>query len=294
MRIFCLSGGGSRLFFQMCALAKHLAENPHITADTPALWAGVSAGAIASAFLAQYRDPRVGVLEFRRVLSTLTTRKVYRPHGYGFFPVWFVRFFQTLSLYSTAPLRAFLKEHIDPARIRDAGNQCRVGIYNYETWEYEEIGETSPDLLDAVLASASYPFAFPPQRIRGRWYGDGGIKNNLPVLWAKTLPQEKHPNNVDLFLTSSVKPVSPPPFRWSFWRLAEMIVRAFEREAMIEDFRALRSALPKTTFTLHTPLLPLSGHLLTFDEDVRRMWESVPVFRIEWSPEDTLDALVRT
>lgn len=290
-RVFCLSGGGSRLFFQVSAIAKHLFETPH-TADTPALWAGVSAGAIASAFLAQYRDPRVGVLELRRVLSTLTTKKVYRPHAYGFFPAWFVRFFQTLSLYSTAPLRAFLKANIDPSRIRDSGNQCRIGIYNYETWSYEEIDETHPNFVEGVLASASFPFAFPPQRLRGVWYGDGGIKNNLPVLWAQSLSPTEHPTHVNLFLTSALQATPPPPFRWSFWRLAEMIVRAFEREAMLEDLRALRSALPTTTFSLHTPLLPLVGHLLSFDEGVRRMWEGVPVFRVEWTPSDTLDALV--
>jgi len=51
----------------------------------------------------------------------------------------------------------------------------------------EELLFTSGDLQKIIRASCSWPGFFPPVKIDGRYLSDGGIRNSVPVKWAKKL-----------------------------------------------------------------------------------------------------------
>ncbi len=50
--------------------------------------------------------------------------------------------------------------------------------------------ENGDELVDALLASAAIPIAFPPVKIRGDWYVDGGLGNNTPTKEAALILRE--------------------------------------------------------------------------------------------------------
>jgi predicted acylesterase/phospholipase RssA len=50
--------------------------------------------------------------------------------------------------------------------------------------------ENGEELIDALLASAAIPVAFPPVRIHGDWYVDGGLGNNTPTKEAALIMRE--------------------------------------------------------------------------------------------------------
>ena len=53
-------------------------------------------------------------------------------------------------------------------------NDSKVEYFNYQN---------TPDikLIDAIVASSSLPFLFPPYKINNKYYYDGGLCNNCPV-----------------------------------------------------------------------------------------------------------------
>lgn len=281
MRVIGLSGGGSRLFFQVQALAGLIEA---MQGTEPILWAGVSAGAIVAAYMAQYDDPKEGVAALQKVLSRLRSKDIYQKHGWGFLPAWFVLAMRRVSLFSSAPLRRFLHAHIDPARLKSSRHKAIVGVYNYTKRAYEEATSDHPLFLDFVLASASFPFVFPAVFLGGSWYGDGGIQNNIPVLWAK----HTRPSSVSLVLTSSLHATPPGEFHLSFSALAERVVRSMERETLKEDLLRLRSALPGVPIEILYPALPLHGGLFDFDEANRLAFQAVPAATRIWTPTHTL------
>ena len=281
MRVFGLSGGGSRLFFQVQALAGLMDA---MNSSEPILWAGVSAGAIVAAYLAQFDDPKEGVEALQRILSKLRSKDIYKKHGWGFLPAWFLLAMKKVSLFSSSPLRSFLLAHIDPKRLRSSKHKAIVGVYNLTKRAYEEATSDHPNFLDFVLASASFPIVFPAVCLNGQWYADGGIQNNIPVLWAK----HTKPSSVTLVLTSSLHPTPPGEFHLSFPSIAERVVRSMERETLKEDLLRLRSSLPGIPIEIVYPALPLYGGLFDFDEANRTAFRAVPAVSRLWTPTNAL------
>ena len=84
--------------------------------------------------------------------------------------------------YSVAPLRRTLEELVDFKQINSGDTRLTVGASCVRTAEmrYFDSG-AMPLTLDHVLASGALPPAFPPVRIDGELYWDGGILSNTPV-----------------------------------------------------------------------------------------------------------------
>ncbi len=82
-----------------------------------------------------------------------------------------------------SPFKTLLRSTIDENRIRKAPIEFALNVWNVFKFKGEQylISEI-PDgqLVDYILASASFPF-FWPHEIEGQHYLDGGIDLNLPI-----------------------------------------------------------------------------------------------------------------
>jgi len=106
------------------------------------------------------------------------------------------------SILTLEPLAAALRHggssgirRVDPALVGRPGLELRMavaalgdGVLRYVTERGEIVASDAVtpvagpvDVLEGMLASASVPMLFPPRRLAGDVYVDGGIANNIPV-----------------------------------------------------------------------------------------------------------------
>jgi NTE family protein len=84
--------------------------------------------------------------------------------------------------YSTAPLQQTLNELVDFSRIAECTPRLTVGAAKVRTSEMRYFDSRDmPLTVRHVMASGALPPAFPPIRIDGDLYWDGGILSNTPV-----------------------------------------------------------------------------------------------------------------
>jgi NTE family protein len=111
--------------------------------------------------------------------------------------------------YSTAPLEKTLNELIDFSIIKRCKPRLTVGAAHVRTsqMKYFDSRET---LFDArhIMASGALPPAFPPIRIDGELYWDGGILSNTP---AEAIFDDNPRRNALIFAVHMWNPVGPEP-----------------------------------------------------------------------------------
>lgn len=89
---------------------------------------------------------------------------------------------EAAGYYSTAPLRETLDGLVDFERINRQAARLTVGAANVRTSEMRYFDSRDMPLdTKHVMASGALPPAFPPVRIDGDLYWDGGILSNTPV-----------------------------------------------------------------------------------------------------------------
>ncbi len=106
------------------------------------------------------------------------------------------------SAYGLAPVERRLRAEVDPARVAASHARLRVSAVSMESgrlrWVdgagvmYDDDAVTPlaggpVDVVDAVLASSAFAPAFPPRRLAGDRYVDGGFRTVLPVRAARAL-----------------------------------------------------------------------------------------------------------
>ncbi|MCU0504907.1 MAG: patatin-like phospholipase family protein [Chloroflexi bacterium] len=104
------------------------------------------------------------------------------------------------SVYSLAPVETRVRAEIEPDRVRASRARIRISAVALETgtlrWVDEagrlyaadattRVADDPVDLVDAVLASSAFSPAFPPRRMAGETYVDGGFRTVLPVRGAR-------------------------------------------------------------------------------------------------------------
>lgn len=210
-----LGGGGARAAYQAGVLRGIAARFPDFCAP---LLTGVSAGAINVSHLATHIGSfRQKVDDLARLWCELDFDDVFVVNPAAL--LWRVmRVGMRLSvgippgvshphsMVDTRPLRAYLKKHISSpsgrlegiSRNIAAGNLAAVALtaLNYETGDTVTFIEGKPidkwerslrrglrtDLtVEHIMASAALPLLFPPVRLHGDWYGDGGIRLVAPL-----------------------------------------------------------------------------------------------------------------
>lgn len=153
-----LSGGGTRGFAHL-GVYKALKEQ----GIEPDIIAGVSAGSIAGAFIADGQDPD----EAFRVLAN------HRLLDYLEFAI------PKKSLVSMGGFEKTLKAHLKARTFEDLQIPLLVFAVNMNKAELTRFD--SGDLITAVKASSSIPVIFPPVKIGSHHFLDGGIINNFPT-----------------------------------------------------------------------------------------------------------------
>jgi NTE family protein len=89
---------------------------------------------------------------------------------------------ENAGYYSTEPLQRTLTELVDFARINRGAPRLTVGAAAVRTSQMRYFDSRDGELgLRHVMASGALPPAFPPVRVDGELYWDGGILSNTPT-----------------------------------------------------------------------------------------------------------------
>ncbi|NML04213.1 patatin-like phospholipase family protein [Sphingomonas sp. G-3-2-10] len=113
-----------------------------------------------------------------------------------------------LSFYDSAPLKATLDSLIDWDLVNEGPVRLSVGAVDVESGNFRYF-DTTTDRIDArhVMASGALPPGLPPVEIDGRFYWDGGIVSNTPLI--HVLDHQAAPMlvfQVDLFAAAADMP----------------------------------------------------------------------------------------
>lgn len=166
---FVLGGGGVLGANEVGMLQALLAAG-----ITPDLVLGTSVGAVNGAVVAS--DPTEAAVERLTSLWRSSAGAVWRTS-----PVRRVRAVARTrtSLQTADPLRSLLVEHLGDGRIEDLAVPFECCAASIER-AAEHWFDRGP-LVDAVLASCAVPGLYPPVKINGEHYLDGGLVNSIPV-----------------------------------------------------------------------------------------------------------------
>lgn len=229
MKALVLSGGGVRGAFQVGMIRK-LTELGH----TWDIIAGVSVGALNGSFMAQFKpeDQRTGALELEQFWLNVTgNESIYKS--------WFLGKLASLwkgGLYNTAPLKKLVDSKISP----NLQVQLRVGAVCLETGEYRYVDENTEHLHDWILASASFPVAFPPVKIGNHHWIDGGVRDITPV---SDISINEDVESVDVILTAPtngyVQPI-PANKTSSAFEIALRCAALMSDEIFINDLELMK------------------------------------------------------
>jgi len=220
-----LGAGGARAAYQVGVLRFLARLFPDLCIP---ILTGVSAGAINTAFLANYTGRFAdGTDRLRELWQGLTLDRIFRSNAISLamnVARWGMRLVSggmqlsppTRGLVDTAPLRSFLHgalgttdgtlhgvaENLRSGRLRSVG----VTTTNYATgqsvtwvqgerlslWERPlRRGESTTLAVDHVMGSCALPLFFPAIRIGPHWHGDGGVHLTAPLSPALHLGAER-------------------------------------------------------------------------------------------------------
>lgn len=176
-RALVLSGGGSRGAFQV-GVIEHLAKS----VSWDAVY-GVSVGAINAALIAQYKkqDVQLAAQALRALwLGIHGNYSIYKNWSLGILEFLFSRGGQ----YNTEPLLQLIRKNLNMRALATSGVDLTVGAVGLTYGLWRTANKSFPDLEKWILASATFPGAFPPVMIDGDYYVDGGIRTVTPLLTA--------------------------------------------------------------------------------------------------------------
>jgi predicted acylesterase/phospholipase RssA len=204
-RVFIL-GGGASLGAHQVGVIKYLEEQ----GIRPDAIVGSSIGVINACLYAS-GGPEL----MERAWSAFRTGvKVFRPslrHN----PV------AGLSLFSMDPLAEAVEEHLDFAKIHASPLELSFILLNLSRGEGQFVsnqGARSPaELRKFARAGYAMPPIFPPVRIRGEWFVDGGFAWNVPILQAVEM------GATEIFVLAVIAPQLP--FKRNFRGFPDYLAR---------------------------------------------------------------------
>jgi NTE family protein len=251
-----LSGGGAKGAWEAGAAVAL------IEAGLPVrLVAGSSAGALTAAMLADGRLDRLQAL-----WSSLSRDQVFglRPGVFfaGLLPGWLtlLALDQAGSLFDPAPLRDLISTTLDIERVRASPLRLLVVTTDLAR-RTPRVFDNATVGIDALMAAAAVPGAFPPVAVDGVLLVDGGLTGRAPVLEA--LGTDVPVGRALVLLSYAADELGQAPTR-----LRRTLEEAFET-AMVHQIRrdaelaAFRH--PAVDVQLLAPAAPLRLRPLDFD-----------------------------
>jgi NTE family protein len=192
MRALVLLGGGCKGAYQVGAIS-YLLGKRGIVYD---IYCGVSVGALNASMLAMFgegheRDAAAALLKVWAGVNTATIRQRWWPLG-------MLHMLWKPSLYDTTPLIELVHREMDASKLRSSGKKLSVGAVSLNTGEYRGFDQDHPAIIDAVLASSSFPAMFCPIEIEGQLWTDGGLRDASLLKTAIDLGADA----VDVIMTS--------------------------------------------------------------------------------------------
>lgn len=178
MKILCMAGGGAKGAYEVGVLKHLILEEKQEYLGI----VGVSVGAINAAVLAQAGPGKLNAYFERLEQLWLTTNNdKVRKHWFPF------RQLEALwkpSIYNSEPLHEWLKEEINLIDIQNSERKVAVGAVDLNTGKYDIGTGDSPNFLEWVIASSSFPVGLLPVEMDGHLWSDGGLRNQTPLATA--------------------------------------------------------------------------------------------------------------
>jgi NTE family protein len=202
MRALILSGGGVKGAYQLGVL-RYLTQVHNLSWD---LIAGISVGALNGSYLAQFApfEQKQGVTNLENIWRNIKgNQAIYKPWLPSIVPniVGYVSSLWTGGLFSTSPLRKLIKRNFNHKALAYSGVKLMVGAVSITTGKCRFAREYENNLLDWIVASSAFPVAFPPVKIDGDVWIDGGMRKDVSPL---SLVMEHNPTEIDIVMTSPI------------------------------------------------------------------------------------------
>ena len=253
-----LSGGGGKGAYEAGAAAAFVRRGLPIK-----LVAGSSAGALNAAMLA---DGRLEELE--ALWRGLTRERVYalRPSVFfaGLLPGWLtlLALDRAGSLFDSQPLRALITASVDLGRIR--ASPVRLLVITTDLARRERrLFDNQTLTVEALMAAAAVPGAFPAVEVDGALLMDGGLIGRAPVLEALDSGVSLGRVVVVMSYAPDERGLAPTTLRGAIEGAFELgMIHQIER-----DTELARLKHPGVDVQLLTPSAPLLLRPLDFDPD---------------------------
>jgi NTE family protein len=143
-----------------------------------------------------------------------------------FWFLWYVAALWKCSVYDSRPLQKWVRQELDPRAIAASGRLVRLGAVSWNTGNYFVATEQSPDIVDWVLASSSFPGFFEAMKIGDEEWTDGGVRNVTPLGEAIRAGATE----IDVVMTSNPDDLGvwAPKGKTTLWRLLRAIDLALD------------------------------------------------------------------
>lgn len=261
-RALILSGGGSKGSFQVGKL-KQLVEQGYRWDQIT----GVSVGAINAIYLGMFNkhEQHFGVLQLENLWRTKINGNcsVYEPWLPG--SLTYVASLWKGSLFDTRPLRSLIEMNVDIDKVKQSNVPIHIGVCSLNSGKFKTVLATESNIIDYVMASSSFPIAFPTIEIDGEVFTDGGIRNTVPIRTAIA----SGVSEIDVIINN---PLELGIARVSSSKLRSLTSKVFRTIDILSD-EVLVSELHELclqnniTLRIHAPASHSEKHPLDFDKD---------------------------
>jgi len=251
-----LSGGGAKGAWEAGVAAALIEHGVPVR-----LVAGSSAGALNAAMIADGRLDRL-----QQLWRTVTREQVYslRPSLLfaGLLPgvLTLLALDRAGSLLDPTPLRTLIGEAIDFERVRVSPVELLVVATDLARYDKRAFDNRTVS-VDALLAAAAVPGAFPPVSVDGVPLVDGGLTGRAPVLEALALGRPIGRAIVVMSYAPDERASAPTTLRRTLEESMELVMI----HAIRRDVELARLRYPDVDVQLLTPSAPLRLRPLDFD-----------------------------
>jgi len=169
------------------------------------------------------------------------------------------------SLFDTSALRELLVSNVDLNRVQKSNVAISIGVCSLNTGKFLTVDGNEPLLIDYIMASSSFPVAFPSIEIHGEIFTDGGIRNAAPISRAI----ENGVSEIDIILNN---PISAGVPKFSNSQLTSILAKTFRTidilsdEVLVSELESL-CAEKNISLRIHAPKKFFDKHALHFDKE---------------------------